>query len=447
MGLTVKGLAALKPGKWLSEDGNRGEGSLRAKGGPNGARFYFRHRTSSGAYDDFPIGSFDEAGKRGLSLAQARDRAKRLRDRYTAGEHDLRATLETEQREAERQRVAEGAAVEAAAAKQKATLGVLLTAYVAQLRKDGKKRPREVETALQLHVEKAWPLLWATPAESVTTEDCLAVVAKLVNEGKLRHAGKIRSYVRAAYGVAIRARHDAQMLPSLRELRLSVNPARDLAPIEGGSKARDRSLSVAELRSYWKRINKLPDPAGAVLRLHLLTGGQRIEQLSRLTVDDLDTDAESVRILDYKGRRKQPRFHEIPLIPAAHEALKAMSGGNAGTFLFTVTAGSKGVAYKTVHSYVQDVVMAMTSEGELEKGPFTPGDVRRTVETRLTAEGVSKDVRAHVQSHGLGGVQSRHYDKYEYIAEKREALNALYRLITGTSAKVTMLSKRSGKSR
>jgi len=34
----------------------------------------------------------------------------------------------------------------------------------------------------------------------------------------------------------------------------------------------------------------------------------------------------------------------------------------------------------------------------------------------LAAMGVSSDVRAQLQSHGLGGVQSRHYDRHTLYA-------------------------------
>jgi len=446
MGLTNKGLNALKAGKWASEGGNRNEGTLRAKGSTNGARFYFRYRTSAGSYDDLPLGSYDEAGKRGLTLVQARARAKRLRDRYTAGERDLRAVIDGEQREAVRERKAADAAAEAEATRKRATLGVLMTAYVEQLRRNGKLRVREVETALRLHVEKAWPRLWDTPAEHVTTDDCLAVVARLVEAGTLRQAGKLRSYLRAAFAAAIRARQDPRALPALRALALSVNPARDLATIEGSSKPRERALSLAELRVYWRRITDLPDPAGALLRFHLLTGGQRIDQLARLTTDDFDPDAPSVRIRDSKGRRAAPRNHDVPLVAAAVDALRAMRGGTLGPCLFTMNAGASGVAYKTVSDHVRYVAEAMRDAGELEKGLFTPGDLRRTVETRLSAAGVSREVRAQVQSHGLGGVQALHYDRHDYLHEKRAALETLHDLLTGAPATVTPIRRAGAKS-
>jgi hypothetical protein len=51
--------------------------------------------------------------------------------------------------------------------------------------------------------------------------------------------------------------------------------------------------------------------------------------------------------------------------------------------------------------------------------------VRSGVETLLAANGVSREVRGHLQSHGLTGVQARHYDGHDYLAEKRRALELL----------------------
>jgi hypothetical protein len=58
----------------------------------------------------------------------------------------------------------------------------------------------------------------------------------------------------------------------------------------------------------------------------------------------------------------------------------------------------------------------------------------------LASLGVSSDARAQLQSHGLGGVQTRHYDRHDYMAEKRQTLKTwgrhLERLKTGSTASV-----------
>ena len=54
--------------------------------------------------------------------------------------------------------------------------------------------------------------------------------------------------------------------------------------------------------------------------------------------------------------------------------------------------------------------------------PFAFIDLRRTIETKFASLGVSQDVRAQIQSHGLSGVQNKHYNKYNYMTEKVEVL-------------------------
>lgn len=156
----------------------------------------------------------------------------------------------------------------------------------------------------------------------------------------------------------------------------------------------------------------------------------------------LSHDARAVRLLDGKGRRKQPRAHFVPLVLAAAAALDAMHGGALGPYLFTATAGESGVTYSTLTPHFKAVVAAMQDAGELESAPFTLGDLRRTVETRLSAAGISKEHRSQLQNHGLGGVQDRHYDMHEYLEEKRAALETLHRIVTGHAANVTLIRKR-----
>lgn len=355
--MTVRGLGALAVGEWLSDGGRRGAGRLLATKLKTGnVVFYFRYTKSDGKRDTLSLGGFDPEGETGLTLQQASDRANELSKRYQSGDRDLREILEAERREQARRREMQRLAEEVQQAKASATLGALLTAYVDWLVRGEKASALLVKGTLVRHVEKPWPKLWATPAEDVTTDDLLSVVARVTDMGKLREASKLRSYLRAAYASAIRARQSAQGLPALRALKLTHNPASDLVTIEGASKPRGRVLSIAELRAYWKRISAIPGAPGAMLRFHLLTGGQRIKQLGRLKTTDYDRDSQSVRIQDRKGKRQIPRPHDVPLIAAAQDALAAMRG-EAGPYLFTLTQGFSSASYESL----RDHVMAATS--------------------------------------------------------------------------------------
>lgn len=439
--LTHRTLQTMKPG-WRSDGGTRGGGTLYArKLGGGGVLFYFRYTDPSGARDPISLGEWSGSGGP-LSLEVARDKANELSARYRAGERDLKAVLDAEAREAQRQREAAARAEEAAQARQEATLGALLDAYVGELRRNGKASAREVEASIRRNLKEPWPALTAIPADDVSLDDLLAVVSRLADVDKLREAAKVRSYLQAAYNAGIKARQSARASPELRALKITTNPARDLRTIEGASATRDRALSLAELRAYWQRIKALPDHEGAALRFHLLTGGQRLDQLARVTLSDYDHDQKTITIRDPKGRRKDARMHVVPLVPAAEEAMFAMAPERLGPFIFTVTAGERGVTYPTMNKRCAAVAKAMEEAGELPGGYFTLGDLRRTVETRLAAEGVSREVRAQLQSHGLGGVQVRHYDRHEYLEEKREALEIFFRLVTKDGAKVIPMRKR-----
>ena len=52
----------------------------------------------------------------------------------------------------------------------------------------------------------------------------------------------------------------------------------------------------------------------------------------------------------------------------------------------------------------------------------SPHDLRRTVETRLAGLGIAREIRDRVLSHISGGVGPKHYDRHDYLAEKRAAL-------------------------
>ena len=53
---------------------------------------------------------------------------------------------------------------------------------------------------------------------------------------------------------------------------------------------------------------------------------------------------------------------------------------------------------------------------------FVPRDVRRTAKTLMGEIGISKEVRDKLQNHSMQDVSSKHYDRYDYMKEKREAI-------------------------
>ena len=67
---------------------------------------------------------------------------------------------------------------------------------------------------------------------------------------------------------------------------------------------------------------------------------------------------------------------------------------------------------------------------------FTAKDIRRTWKTQAGAAGASKEMRDRLPNHTKSDVSSKHYDRYEYLPERRAAMDKwadyLDRVIGGT---------------
>ena len=89
-----------------------------------------------------------------------------------------------------------------------------------------------------------------------------------------------------------------------------------------------------------------------------------------------------------------------------------------GEYAISTTAGKKPISVRTLAGWAQDIV------GDSIEG-FQLKRIRSGLETLLVAQGVRREVRGHLQSHGLTGVQARHYDGHDYMREKGRALETL----------------------
>lgn len=311
-------------------------------------------------------------------------------------------------REVERAKVAaKNAAAAAAEAAKQYTLDKLYGAYCTRLEGAGKKNSARVARSLfKTHVTKE---LKDTPAKNIEAEAVADMLRKVTEKGKERTAGALRTYLLAAFNIAMRSRLDSRVPVAFKEYGITANPIALIPAI--ASNARHRVLTHDELAAYIKRLGDRP--TDQALALALLAGGQRMEQVLRATTADWAPETKTLRLFDPKGRRTEPRIHLLPLAPRAAAIVESLAevAGKDGK-LFALDVGTPGKRLKVI------------CEDAKITPPFDLRDIRRTVETRMASLGISKDTRAQVLSHGLGGVQDKHYDRHSYETEKRNALIA-----------------------
>lgn len=134
-----------------------------------------------------------------------------------------------------------------------------------------------------------------------------------------------------------------------------------------------------------------------------------------------------------QGRRARPHGGALPGagLPAQGRSPHATAAGSAATRSSRAEGkASRRVADlfpcralpiepSTASNWAHDTVAEAIPGFQLRR-------VRSGVETPLAANGVSREIRGHLQSHGLAGTQYRHYGGHDYLPEKRRALEVLF---------------------
>lgn len=188
----------------------------------------------------------------------------------------------------------------------------------------------------------------------------------------------------------------------------------------------ERLLSKDELRQLLIAIEELPERPRAMANVMLYLAGQRVEMLVRASWSDLIEDAEHgsvLRLVDLKGGKSSPpREHLLPISGRLSEQLepflsrKETSRCNGVFSLDDLRPMNANTAQKIFSALGKSL-----SEKQLTRY-FTWRTLRATIETHLAELGVDEQRRAWLLSHGRSGVQAKHYDRYNYLREKREDL-------------------------
>lgn len=432
IGQVINGLI---PGKFANVGKVMPSGSFEARKLASGTVVFYWRSTIGGKTERVAIGHYDYSAPpksikptiKGYSILAGMRAAEALaqkhQDNKPAGGYPALIAAEKESKR------------KAVAAKHEAdkhTLENLLDDYCHHLEALGRVAFKDARSIFKLHVIEAWPKIAALPANEVTGEQVADMMRRVLELGKGRTANKLRSYVRAAYQTGRAARSKASIPVRFKAYNIVVNPAADTEPDESQNKPDKNPLNLEQLRTYWQAIRLMQGFKGAALRLHLLTGGQRIEQLVNLLSCNLADD--SILLYDGKGRPgKPPRPHTVPLIPAAASAL--LDCKSQGHFALSTDGGITHLGAVTLSAWAVEAAADIPS--------FRAKRIRSGVETLLASVGVSSEIRGRLQSHGIAGVQARHYDGHDYMAEKRKALETLHKLLNQKQTNnVTPIKKR-----
>lgn len=235
-------------------------------------------------------------------------------------------------------------------------------------------------------------------AAEITKADILAIMDRLVEADAPFAAENLLKAYRALFNWAV-SRDEIPFNPCLG----LKSPAKHVQ--------RDRVLTDHELAKVWTACDDVPAEFGALVRLLLLTGARRSE-VAEITWGELDGDIWRLP----SDRSKSGRANARPLPPAATAILASLPSGGPGAYVLSTTGGKRPSSAFNKRKRKLDEASGVTG--------WTLHDLRRTVRSKLSELGVPWEVARRIVGHQVDSLDAT-YDRHDYLAEKRQALERL----------------------
>lgn len=366
---------------------------------PSGAKSFFLSYTSpeDGKRKQVALGRFPE-----MSLRDARLKASKVRAQVDQGKDPA-----FERRTDIAARIAK---------RELGTLGDLLDLYAADLEQDGKRTAKEVR---RITVKDVPAALLSRPAHLISRDDILDIMTPIAQRGALVHSDNVRAYLRAAFELGLHAQSMTRWRGRIKDFQITYNPVATVRKSVSRKPVGMRALSEGEVRQLW-HTDLLTPQMHLALKL-ILSTGQRVEEVLHASWDEFNGD---ITLWTIPGERRKTRNktaepHLVPLMKL-HRGLLAEARSRSGDamHLFPAKNISEPLRYDSLNHAVRRFIAASGMAS------FSPRDLRRTFKTLGGSFGVSLEMRNRLQGHALTDVGSVHYDRYDYLTEKREAMES-----------------------
>ena len=384
--LTDVGIRRLRPKDKrydVRDTGSYGRGTLVLRVGVSGRKVFNFVYWESGKNRRLVLGEYGEAEEGRLTLAQARQKAQELAVRLERGE-SLREAPEPETSE-------EGRAPY--------TVAQLAEDYLRLWAMPRKRTWRDDEENLRLDVLPVWGERLIT---EITRRDVVRLLDGIVQRGAPIAANRRLALIRKMFQFAL----SRGEIPS--------HPCAGLSPVSP-ERRKQRFLDEEELRLF---LRFLWGPRGASrnMRRALLTilgTAQRPGEVCQMRREQV-----AGGWWNLPGElAKNGLAHRVPLSPWVQRLL-ATSDTQSPWFF---------PARGNLEACISETSLSQTLRRNFERmglAPFTPHDLRRTAATHISRLGFGRFVVQKILNHAESGVTGV-YDRYDYDAEKQEALNAL----------------------
>lgn len=306
-----------------------------------------------------------------------------------------------------------------------ATVEQLFVGYIESMKTHDKNSWPTVELNLLTRHDSAANIIGRSRvAGTVKAADIAPMLADLYQSGRPSMAAHMRGYISAAFSFGLLSNNDYRMKEARPNWGIDRNPVLDIPADRKANGIGSRVLSEIELWELWKWCVSRPGSRfSASIRLQIVTG-QRVTEVLRMLEPEFYPKESLYEWL--KTKNEQP--HALPLNGLGMGLMESIRPNAYGRYF----PGTKDPSERATH----DGVWAQTQLFSRQTGipHFTPRDIRRTWKTLAAKIGIQKDIRDRVQNHALRDVASKHYDRYDYLPEKRAAVKTWNEYLTGIIA-------------
>ena len=229
---------------------------------------------------------------------------------------------------------------------------------------------------------------------------------------------------------------------------IQANPCAMVKP-PGEETRRERTLAADEIYELWPVFESLSYPFGAFLRMALLTG-QRRSEVAGMRWEDVDLTSKTWTLS--ASQTKNRNAHVVPLSQAAVDILtnaprkSAIIDGKLrpSPFVFTSDGKTPISGFSRAKAAADKKIAAARAAAKADPlRAWGIHDLRRTCATELGRLKIPEQIISRVLNHTAKSITVKHYNKYSYLEEKREALDTwaayLERLIRSPGSNVVEL--------
>ena len=291
---------------------------------------------------------------------------------------------------------------------------------------------KEIERALKSEIVPRWGKRKLT---DIKRRDLVLLLDEIKERGAPVMANRVMAYTRKMFSWAVSERAVLDVHPFL----MMKKPSKE--------DARERSLSKAEINTFWHNLDdcKMSDQIKRALKLILVTA-QRPGEVIGMHRHEIDGDWWEIPTV----RSKNKLVHRVFLTSTAKQLI-----GDANGYIFESplhpansqeSPPNPGKPYEVrtmTHDIKQNLPHTPDSKviDRLKIPHFTPHDLRRTATGLMAEAKIELEHRERVLNHKKGKLDGT-YNKYEYADEKQAALETLERIlnriITGVEGPFTV---------